>query len=376
MTKLLTIINDLHAGEAKNFAFNLSEQLQKDYNYQISFAYLIEEETTLSRILQKRLSQNFELYSLRKKSFPGLNGLYKSYFCLKNLISKNKFDLLFSQCKLPHLLTAIVPGNIPKIRSLQNYKEWVNNPVFGKITETNFISKRFDFNIAVSRTTKESWCKNYGISEKKVSVIPNGVDDLFFKHAKPRTLTIKDKLKIVAVGRLEKQKGHIYLLQAVAHLKNEINIEVNIVGIGGLEERLKESVNTNDLNVTVIFHGSISKEQLIELYNRVDILVMPSLFEGLPLTVIEAMAVGLPVIGSCVPGIMDCINESNGILFQAKSVQGLVEKIRFISSSPHVYSSISENAVLNAKDYSYANIAEQYHEVIVGLLQKNRTYAT
>jgi len=180
--------------------------------------------------------------------------------------------------------------------------------------------------IAVSNDTKGVLTEKYQVDARKVKVIPNGVDVGRFH---PTRDVVKRKNSLLFVGRLDRRKGIDYLVEAILYVKKEIpDAVLFIVGEGKLKHKLVEFIKSNNLTSNIIFLGSISDDELVEWYSKVQALVVPSLFEGFGIVCIEAMACGLPVIGTKVPGIVDIIRDrDNGLLVPPQDSKGLAEAI-------------------------------------------------
>lgn len=152
----------------------------------------------------------------------------------------------------------------------------------------------------------------------KVVIIPNGVDLQAFKgptlHAQGRTLS---DLTILFVGRLEKQKNLEILIRALADLKIG-DVRLLFVGRGSLKEELIKLADKLNINLEII--NSIPNDQLPKIYQKADIFILPSLIEGHPKALLEAMACGLPCVASDISGIRDIIiNNENGLLVEPTS---------------------------------------------------------
>ncbi|MBI5732604.1 glycosyltransferase family 4 protein [Candidatus Jorgensenbacteria bacterium] len=166
---------------------------------------------------------------------------------------------------------------------------------------------------------------------KKIVVIPNGVDTEAFKgQALPRqglALSETWRLTVLFVGRLEKQKNLMTLLQAVYDLKifqknrrgrvskKGISAKLILVGDGSLKRELEGL--SQRLNVDMELKNPVANDKLTEVYQRADIFVLPSLIEGHPKVLLEAMSCGLPCIASNIPGVKDIIVDGkNGLLVE------------------------------------------------------------
>src|SRR5207245_2833077 len=131
-----------------------------------------------------------------------------------------------------------------------------------------------------------------------VRLIPNGVDPELFR---PGLKGQSDRLRILFAGRFQKQKNLSILLQQVAMLEPG-TFELHLVGDGALRNELRLSARQLRIEKYIAWHGWLSRAGLIKLYQSVDCFVYPSLYEGLPNTILEAMACGLPVVASDIPG--------------------------------------------------------------------------
>lgn len=130
---------------------------------------------------------------------------------------------------------------------------------------------------------------------------------------------IGKKLKVITLGRLEGEKGHINLLKAIA-AQNISLFELHIIGDGGQRENLENFSKKH--NIDVKFYGSITnREQIFTLLANADVFVIPSLTEGMPRALLEAMTVGLPCIGSNVGGIPEVL--ASELLYEANNIKGL-----------------------------------------------------
>jgi len=181
--------------------------------------------------------------------------------------------------------------------------------------------------IAISSTTKKSLVEDYGIPPEKIIVIPVGID---LDEFKPLNDIKKIPSSILYVGRLDKRKGVQYLIKAMRHIVKDFpTAKLYIIGNGNLRNSLEELVKNEKVNNHVVFLGKVPTNDLIEWYNKAEVFVLPSLFEGFGIVVLESMACGTPVIGTKVPGIVDTIeHEKTGLLVSPKNEKWLTESIK------------------------------------------------
>ncbi len=189
----------------------------------------------------------------------------------------------------------------------------------------NFIRlalKACDSLIAVSN---ESARQLRGLTGRtKIFVIPNAIDTSAFGDA-DRTLT--GPVKLLFVGAMGKLKGERDLVDAIAILKERgVDLRATFLGFGG--ERLSKYCRERDVSALVEHVGPISLDDRIKFFAGADIFVLPTYAEAMPVSVIEAMAAGLPVISTTVGGIPELIDDGvDGLLLTPGDVRQLAEHI-------------------------------------------------
>jgi len=183
--------------------------------------------------------------------------------------------------------------------------------------------------IAVSESTRLLCIERFGVPPEKIRVIYNGVprpapqDSLRTARKREEFGIRKDALILGTFGRLEVEKGHRYLLEAVSLLKKTFpHIVLLVVGDGSLKEDLGRRASSLGLDGQVFFLGE--NDAMAELIALMDIILFPSLHEGLSLACLEAMAAGKPVIASSVGGMRELIEDKkSGILLPPRDIRAL-----------------------------------------------------
>lgn len=216
--------------------------------------------------------------------------------------------------------------------------------------------------IAVSEAVKKETMEVYKVPEKKIEVIRNGIDLKRFKYKEPDL----NKAKIVfgCVGRLEEQKGQKFLVRAFTDVVSKYpQAELWLVGNGSLRWQLEKQVARLGLGKNVKFLGL--RLNIAELLGEMDIFVLPSLWEGLGISAMEAMACGLPVIASKVDGLKEIINDGeDGILVEAGSARNLGKKLLELADKPYWARTLSHKARLTAETkFGIEQVAKKYEEI-------------
>ena len=156
--------------------------------------------------------------------------------------------------------------------------------------------------------TKRVLMERYDIPEEKMIVITCAIDgkNFFFLNQQ------KDPNSILYIGRIDKRKGIEFLIRSMPEVVKQIpDARLLVGGKGSYLEKMKSLVKQLDLERNVTFLGFIPDDQLNSLYNRVQCVVVPSIFEGFGMTVIEALAAGTRVVGTDVDGIRSTLTSGD-----------------------------------------------------------------
>jgi glycosyltransferase involved in cell wall biosynthesis len=158
--------------------------------------------------------------------------------------------------------------------------------------------------VCVSEDTKRILVENYGISEEKITVILNAVDTGKFY---PLNIP-KQQNTLLYIGRVDKRKGIEFLIRSMTFVREQMPDALLLVGgTGRYLGKMKSLVSRLRLDRNVRFLGFVPDEQLNLLYNQAMCVVVPSIFEGFGITVIEAIAAGTRVVGTDVDGIREIL---------------------------------------------------------------------
>ena len=166
-----------------------------------------------------------------------------------------------------------------------------------------------------------------------VAVVPNGVDPVTFTpQAQPR---LPGPVRLLLVGRLVHQKAVDVMLNALASLDEAARPRLTVVGDGPERAALEEQSRRLGLDSGVTFAGWVARDRLADTYRAHDVLVSPSRFEGMSLVLQEAMACGLPVVATRIPGSEELILDGEtGLLVTPEDVAGLAAAVARFTAEP------------------------------------------
>lgn len=196
------------------------------------------------------------------------------------------------------------------------------------------------------------------LKRSNICVIPNPVNLIKRKELSKKPI-------IVAVGRLEKVKGFEYLIRAFAKI-DAPGWRLNIVGDGSLMSSLKDLAAQLGIDQDITFHGHLKdfREQVSEAF----IYVLPSLKEGFPNALLEAMSVPLPCIVTDFMGVKNEIIQDgdNGLIVPVGDVDAMAMAISRLIEQPELRDKLSVNAASVREDYAFDKIAKRYLKFIEG----------
>ncbi len=324
---------------AKKFSKNLSDAEKLIYDWDMAFDYYMS-----NRI--KNYEANF---------FWGFQGS-----CFDTLqAAKNAGKTTICELSTAHITVA------KKIlqEECKLHPEWaasisnVNFPAgFEKRLEQE--PHRADYVFAASEFTKQTLLEG-GVGEKKIIKLPLGADVSKIKYSAKRGAIQNRPLKLLYAGMVTQRKGIKYLLDAMKTFQRK-DVELHIIGnVFGAKDEFEKYAGM------YTYHGAMTQQQLFEKYTEYDALVLPTVFEGFALVIIEAMAAGLPVIATsnCIgPDIIE--KEKNGYLIPIRDVQKLQEAISLLRNKTNdEFQAMSECAREAALKFSWENHKNNIMEI-------------
>ena len=311
MINVLYVIWSLGLGGAEQVVISLARGLDKS-RFRPFIACLNDE----GRFAEELKKDGIEVFSLNKVKGIDLSVVPK----LVKIIRENDINIVHT-----HLWGANFWGRfaanaakVPVVVTEHNVDVW-KTPFHFLIDRWLF--GRTDRFIAVSETVRDFYSRKLSVSKDRMQVVYNGI-------AVGQPIRIKEGEKVIAViGRLVPQKGHAFFFEAFA--KSDLAAKVLIVGDGPLEESLKSQVINLKLEDSVKFLGF--RKDVREILGKTDILVLPSSREGLPIVLLEAMAVGAIVLATAVGGTPELVEDGvNGFLVEYGDGEGLKKKLEDI----------------------------------------------
>lgn len=306
--------------------------------------------------------------------FVDCNGLldHKTISSLRRQIIDDGFDIIHCHDYKSDIYGLLASAGL-KVKRITTNHLWTGDTLSLRVYEfvDGMISNFFDRVIAVSPRIQDE-ASRFCFNKKKVSLIPNGIHTDQFQPVSIDRPGLCSTFGVAAndvligmIGRLTPQKGHRYMFDA---MKDIPKAKLLIFGDGALREELTALTAQLGLNERIIFCGTA--RDMVNIYNLIDIFVMPSLDEGLPLALLEAMACGRPVIASKVGAIPAVVTHlTNGLLIEPKDTKALAEMVNRLISDPDLRQLIAGKARETVvRDFSSVAMANKYGEIYSKLL--------
>jgi len=201
--------------------------------------------------------------------------------------------------------------------------------------------------------------------EVPITVIPNAIELSVFTP--PRQREHEGSVRLLFVGRFNAFKNVETLLKAAAHLKKmEIdNFELQLIGDGEQRSSLERLTVEEELTRQVHFLGWVDRDAILNFYRQADLFVTATTWEGMPNTVLEAMACGLPVVASRASGLEELVTEGvNGYLVDINDHVALADRLVDLIDNPYERQRMGkESRKVAEQEFAWEYIAEQYVEI-------------
>ncbi|MFX0124502.1 MAG: glycosyltransferase [Candidatus Hodarchaeota archaeon] len=366
MFNILHLASTRGIGGAENLLINLACGLRKDtFN---SIVFLLQH----GPLYQELRDRGIETYVINSSL-----GDFWFFLNLLLIVRKRKINLIHSHEFLMNVYGTFA-GKIMKIPVVTTVhgKNYYHEKL-RRVLAYKYVSKNTKM-VAVCNDLKEFLIREVGIDENKIRIIYNGINlekfsDKINQSEKKQLRTNlgvnQNDFLIGSVANLRPVKGHIFLIQAATELiKRHRSARILLVGRGPCEDELrKEAERLNVLN-NLLFLGY--RKNIDKILQVLDVFVLPSTSEGLPLSLLEAMAAGVPVIASHVGGVPEIIIDNiNGYLIPPANPSTIAKKILFLLESNETKTRFSKSGLETIKTrFSSTKMINTYQELYLSLL--------
>jgi len=361
------VITSSDFGGTETFLYQLLSRIDRD-----RFQPRVLSLRPTGRVAAQILDQGIQVDSLDMSDTPAFREMMAGARALRGWFAVNKVEIVHSFLYRANVLSVmarkLTRRNHPVVicgqRSLQ---PMINNPA---TTVAARLAWRYCNRIvAVSEAVRDALVRRDRVDPAKIQVIPNGVDTTRFSQAKNRRMPARDKLGLGSsdivvgtVGRLSPKKGLRELLEAFRAARiSDSRLRLIITGEGPERENLESIATREGLSRSVSFTGFLEDPR--DIYAALDVYVLPSLEEGSPNALLEAMSAGCATIASAVGGVPEIINHGeSGLLVPPGSASAITTALTALAGNNDLRLALGISASQSTKERFDIDQAVSKHE--------------
>ena len=371
--KILHLTKGTELYGAQRVILNLAENINSE-NFEALIATLVNNrhgQGTFVEEIENRGEKAITIKCRKRIDIPALQALI-------TILKNQHIDILHCH-ELKSRLYGLIAARARNIPVVTTHHNWTGANRLVKIFECldALYIRFFDRIIAVSEELKLSMLK-FKIPAKRITVILNGINLKEFQGDQKDITSLRKKIgikvgeKIIGnVGRLSVEKGHKLFLTTAELIKKEYPaIQFVIVGNGPLEGELKILVDKLGLKENVFFTGFCQDVQ--QIYSIMDIYLSTSVVEGTPMAMMEAMAMGVPVVATKVGGVSGLLQQNQGgILLDNNEPEKIADSVIDLLKNPDKLARLAANAQKNIEEnHSALQMVRQYENIYMNIIKK------
>lgn len=349
---ILICVPSLCIGGAEKMVEQLVENID-NVKYNVKLVVL---SAKLNTYIEKEIEQrNIDITYINKKVGPSLVAIIKA----TNISRGFKPDIIHTHLSsFFYLVPYAIMMKIKILHTVHSRPIFEAGGIRRKIVDY-FYKKQIGIPVAISDMIAKEIAEVYKLNTKTIETVYNPVNiNKFSLQVEKRFLK---SINFINVARFVEPKNHIELIQAFKYVNdNNKNTKLILVGDGPLRQKIENKIKQLDLCGYVELTGNVPN---VEYYlSSSDVFVLPSIYEGLPLTVLEAMAAGLPVIATSVGGIPDIVKD-NGILVEPGNREELVLSMLELANNSDARMKMGEVAKKEVQKYDISKVTLKYEEL-------------
>ena len=351
--KILQVIPVLGIGGAEIMCENLTyELIKKGHDVVVVSLY-----SSHSLITERLENKGVKIYYLSKKKGMDLSVIPR----IRKVIKAERPEVVHTHLDaLKYVGVATYFKKIRIVHTIHSLAEKNASRATRRIYKNFF--KRGVVPVALSKVVQQSIENTYKLNAYHIPIVFNGID--LSKCISKQEYSLKDTFTIVHIGRFADVKNHIGLLKAFKIFYRKYpNTVLQLIGDGEKKGEAEQFVTDNGLCNVVEFLGV--QDNVYKYLNEADIFTLPSLYEGVPLTLIEAMGTGLPIVATNVGGIPDMLENKKYALLVDVDEEKIAEAFLELAKDAEKRSYFGKKAKESSIKFSASIMAEKYLEIYV-----------
>lgn len=349
--KILQVIPYFCFGGAETMCENLTYALQEQ-GHQVSVISLYDQRTPISTRMEQA---GVAITYLDKKLGLDISMVPK----LVRVMKKEKPDVVHSHLDvIKYAVAAAKLAGVRKcVHTVHNVADKEAEGTLQKIINRTYFRLKWSVPVALSPLVQQTIVDFYGMKEADVPVIYNGVD--LTRCIPKKDYRSADVLKILHIGRFNEQKNHRRLLEAFALLAEQLpNVRLQMLGDGETMDEIRQYAAQLRLEERVCFEGSQSN--VYPYLHEADLFVLPSDYEGMPMTIIEAMGTGLPIVATAVGGVPDMLADGQSGLLTECTAESVFRACKQLAENETLRQQLGLQAKQDCLRFSAQYMAQEY----------------
>lgn len=354
--KIMQVIPYFCFGGAETMCETLTYELKKS-GHEVCVVCLLPERTPIS---QRMEDAGVRILYLDKKLGLDLSMIPK----LTKLMSAEQPDVVHTHLNvIKYAALAAKLAKIPvAVHTVHNVAEEEAEGRVQKITNRFYFRSGWSVPVALSPKVQQSIVNVYGMDAEKIPVIYNGID---LSRCLVKESYETDSPRLIHIGRFNEQKNHEGLLKAFAIIQKQIpDCTLDLIGDGELRQAVEAQARELGLSGSVRFLGSQSN--VYPYLKDADVFLLPSKYEGMPMTIIEAMGTGLPIVATAVGGVPDMLKQEESGLLTDCDPDAVAEAVIRLLWDAQLRERLGRNAGQESVKFSAEHMAACYSAVYRG----------
>jgi len=357
--KILFLTTHLNYGGISSYTFSLAKELCELGNE----VYIASASGDLMTPLKKTKIKHIHIPIKTKNELNPL--ILFSMFKLIGLIRRESIDIIHAQTRVTQVLASLLAKatKVPFVTTCHGF--------FRRNIGRQFFPCWGEKVIAISEAVRKHLMIDFYVEENDIAMVYNGIDIDYYRVPDKRTdLNYQDKT-VGIVARLSSVKGHKYLIEAMAQVFAEFpEARLFMFGEGKIKYELVKQAQALKITDKAFFLPAVSNTS--EVLQEIDIFVMPSLQEGLGLSILEAQACGLPVIASNVGGIPSLVkNEVTGLLVEPQDARALAAEIMKVMENKTLAMRLGKAGRKQVEEkFNLKQMAKKIEQIYQGIVKK------
>lgn len=305
-----------------------------------------------------RLEENkIKVIYLNKKSGLDLSMITKMISVFRNekpeVIHTHRYVMQYA------IPAAIITGIKHRVHTVHNVAKMENSKP-ARVLNSFFFRFANVTPVALSNEIQKTIVEEYKLEKTSIPVVLNGIN--LSKCIKKQSYELQDEIRILHIGRFSNQKNHKGLIEAFILIHEQFpNARLELIGDGENRDKILGQIKKNKLEQSIRILGQ--QNNVFDYLNNADIFVLPSNYEGIPMTLIEAMATGLPIVATNVGGIPDMLMNAEDAFVVNNNVTELAEAVEKLLQDKNLRIKFGTNAKIKSVKFSARVMAERYLKI-------------